>query len=157
MNIDQQLQQLIDEAPNYGVSTAEVRAIAPAFKAIAGQLKHPQYYILQTLEQNWLVTTLNHRTQPDVTLNVVHAFPTLKDATASASPLNDPQILALPVPVIFILFQMLAMNPVNSIIFFETPGNFETGVEISRPLLEEIIRLQVQGAQSGSQIPPDIA
>jgi hypothetical protein len=157
MNIDQQIQKLIDEAPQYGASPTEIQAIAPALKAIAGQLQHPQYYILQSLEQNWLVTTLTHRTDPNQTKSVIHAFPTLQDATTNARQLDDSQLLALPIPTIYILFQMLAMKPIDSIIFFETPGDYQMGVEITRQIIEEILRLSLQKAEMESQVPPDIA
>lgn len=156
MNIEQQIQALIDQAPQYGADAAEIRAVAPAFEAIARQLNHIQYYVLQTLDQSWLMTTLNHRTQSNLSKNVVYAYPSLKDAAAGSHALKDPQIVALPVPVIHILFQMLAMQPVDSIVFFETPGDLQSGTEVSRQNLEQLIQLHFQRAQ-GSVVPPDIA
>jgi hypothetical protein len=156
MKPDQQIQKLIEQASQYGANSADVETIAPALMAITSRLKHPQYFVLQTLEQNWLMTTLTHRTQPDLTKNVVYAFPTLKDAAASPQAPNDPQVVALPIPVTFILFQMLAMKPVDSIVFFETPGDQLSGVEISRQNLHDTIRLYVRQQQQ-SKLPPDIA
>lgn len=156
MKPDQQIQKLIEQASQYGANPADVNTIAPALLAITSRLKHPQYFVLQTLEQNWLMTTLTHRTRSDLTKNVVYAFPTLKDAAASPQAPNDPQVVALPIPVTFILFQMLAMKPVDSIVFFETPGDQKSGVEISRQNLQDTIRLYVQQQQK-SKLPPDIA
>lgn len=157
MNADQQIQVLIEQAPQYGANPADIMTIAPALKAIANRLKHPQYFILQTFEQNWLMTTLTHRTQPNLKKNVVYAFPTLKDAGSSPQAPTDPQIIALPIPTIHILFQMLAMKPVDSIVFFETPGNFQAGTEITRQNLQDTIRITVQHQRQKSNLPPDIA
>ncbi|WAL59192.1 hypothetical protein [Thermocoleostomius sinensis] len=157
MNPEQQIQMLIEQAPQYGANPTDVQTIAPALLTIASRLKHPQYFILQTLEQNWLMTTLTHRTQSNLTKNVVYAFPTLKDAAASPQAPNDPQVMALPIPVVQILFQMLAMKPVDSIVFFETPGNLHSGTEISRQNLQDGIRLYVQQQRKSSRLPPDMA
>jgi hypothetical protein len=157
MNPEQQIQMLIEQAPQYGANHTDVQTIAPALLTIASRLKHPQYFILQTLEHNWLMTTLTHRTQPNLSKNVVYAFSTLKDAAASPQAPNDPQVVALPTPIIQILFQMLAMKPVDSIVFFETPGNLHSGTEISRQNLQDGIRLYVQQQKQSSKLPPDIA
>ena len=61
MDLDSQIQTLVKEAPNDGVTSDAVIAIAPALKAIASQLKHPQYYILQTLDQSWVMTSLSSK------------------------------------------------------------------------------------------------
>lgn len=154
MNIDEQIQQLIEQAPQYGVRTEEIRLIAPAFKSVASQLQHSQYYILQNLAQSWVMTTLKHRTQPEFTKNVVYAYPSLEAVKASITTL-DPEIMALPIPVIQILFQMLAMEPVDSIIFFESAGD-QTGIEVSRQGLRQSIEQYVQFLRRSSS-PSDIA
>lgn len=156
MTLDQQLQDLIQNAPQDGTTPAAVTAIAPALKEIAQQLRHLQYYILQTLEQQWVMTTLNHRSQTNAQKNVVYAFASLKDATAN--PLaKDPQIMAFPMPVTHILFQMVAMTGVDSIIFFEVAGNLNTGTEVTRANLQALIQAFLQRSQGGARVPPDIA
>lgn len=157
MNVDQQIQVLIDQAPHYGVTSAEVQIIAPALKAIAEQLKHPAYYILQTPEQGWIMTTLTHSTQKDKTRNVVYAFPTLRDVQAASRAQDAPNVVALPIPAAHILFQMLAMKPVDSIVFFETPGDLRVGTEINRDIFMQLMHVHLQKSQSKSSIPPDIA
>lgn len=157
MDLNQQIQVLIDEAPHYGVASTEVEAIAPALKAIAAQLKHPQYYVLQTPDQGWLMTTIANNTEPELTKNVIYGFPTLKDVTASTHAQEDPRVIALPIPIAHILFQMLAMKPVDSIVFFETPGNLQVGTEITRENLMALIQIHLQKFQSESRLPPDIA
>jgi hypothetical protein len=120
-----------------------------------------EYYILQTLEQGWVMTTLSNRAQPEVEKNVIYAFPTLKDA-ADFQSVSDPQIIAKSVPVTHILFQMLALDPVNSTVFFDTPGNLTAGTEVRREDLQHLIQMQLQHMQSvprsyPSNVPPDIA
>ncbi|OLP18767.1 hypothetical protein BST81_08975 [Leptolyngbya sp. 'hensonii'] len=157
MDLDQQIQVLIEYAPKDGVTPKVVEAIAPALKRIAQKLRHPQYYILQTLEQSWILTTISNRANPGLEKNVIYAFSTLKDVAAgSQQSLRDSQILALPVPAIHILFQMMAMETVDSVVFFETPGNVDTGTEIKRTELQTLIQSYLQ-ANFSSNIPPNIA
>jgi hypothetical protein len=54
--LDEQIQVLLKDAPNDGVTGTAMAAIAPTLKAIAGGLKHTQYYVLQTLDQGWVMT-----------------------------------------------------------------------------------------------------
>lgn len=157
MNLDQQIQVLMDQAPLYGSSPEEVNLIAPVLKAIAEQLQHPQYYILQNLEQQWLMTTVTQHVQPEpIIKTIINAFPNLESAKASISAFSDPQLMALPMPVIHVLFQMLAMKPIDSIVFLETSANLQSGVEISRENLQNLIELRLQSLVQ-SQLPPDIA
>ncbi|MEC4813333.1 MAG: hypothetical protein SAK29_08695 [Scytonema sp. PMC 1069.18] len=157
MDLQAQIQLLIDNAPQDGVTPQLVTAIAPALSAIAQQLRHFQYYILQDLDGGWVMTTLSNRANPQLEKRVIYAFPTLKDVPISSSAGLDPQLIAAPVPVTHILFQLVAMEPVDSIVFFETPGITNNGVEIQRVDLEHLIQQQLQQNRSNSQIPPDIA
>ena len=75
MDLDAQITDLVQGAPGNGLPAGTVEAIAPTLKAIAGQLKHDQYYILQTLEQGWVLTTLSSREQPDVRKKCCLRFP----------------------------------------------------------------------------------
>ncbi len=153
MNLDEQLQDLIQHAPQDGVTPDAVGAIAPALRFIAEQLRHADYYILQTLEEGWMMTTLSNRDQPDTQKNVIYAYSALKDATSDPSA-KDPQVVALPTPVTHILFQMVAMSHIDSLIFFEEPGNFNIATEVSRENLYAILQLHLQQA---TPVPPDIA
>jgi hypothetical protein len=156
MDLDQQIQVLIQNAPQDGTTPKIVTAIAPALTSLARQLKHLQYYILQTLDQSWVLTTLSNRAQPQVEKKVIYAFPTLKDVTAGPQSLKDPQIIALPVPVTHILFQMTAMETIDSTIFFETPGDTVKGTEIHRQELQDLIQTQLKQTLV-KQVPPNIA
>lgn len=157
MDLDAQISALVQEATGSAVTPDTVEAIAPTLKAVAGQLQHHQYYILQTLEQGWVMTTLSSRNQPDVKKNIVYAYPSLKDAGAGPISVKDPQVMALPVPVTHILFQMLAMKPVHSVVFLEQPGQAGQGVEVRRQDIEALIQAQLKQAQQGGSVPPNLA
>lgn len=159
--LDQQMQALIDNAPQDGQTPLIMQAIAPVLKHFATRLQRSQYYILQSSDQSWLVTTLSNRSQPELEKNVIYAFSTLKDShNLQLHP--DPQILTLVVPVLHILFQMFAMTMVDSMVFFETPGDIIHGTEVSRPDLESAIQRQLQQIgtiyrNSPNSPPPNIA
>jgi hypothetical protein len=158
MGLDEQIQQLIHDAPQDGVTPDLVQAIAPALKELAVRLSHLQYYIAQTIDGNWAITLLNHETAASTTKQVIYAFPTLKDVSSSPYPMKDPQMIALPLPVTHILFQMMALETIDSIIFFDVPGNVMTGIEIQRDDVQAIIQTQLRQVQpSGGSIPSDIA
>jgi hypothetical protein len=176
MDLNKQIQVLIDDAPQDGVTPQIVAAIAPGLKLLAAKLRHLQYYILQSLEENyaanvaeagespaaWVVTTLSDRANPKITKQVIYAFPSLKDASALSLAELEPQVVAQAIPVANILFQLFALETVDSIIFFETPGDLNTGIEIRRADLQSLIQFQLQQNFSEpsirpSQIPPDIA
>ncbi|MBD2020077.1 hypothetical protein H6F43_07740 [Leptolyngbya sp. FACHB-36] len=157
MNLDDQIRDLIGNAPQDGTTPALVETIAPVLKQLAGQLRHSQYYIAQTLDQEWVMTTLENRTQPDLSKTVIYAFPSLKDVAASPYPMQDPQLIALPIPVTHILFQLLAMETIDSVIFFEAPGSTEVGTEIQRQDMNHLVQTYFQQQSAPSSVPPDIA
>lgn len=161
MDLDQQIQVLIENAPQDGQTPKIVAAIAPALKALALQLRHSEYYILQTLDRRWVVTTLSNRAQPSMEKQVIYGFPTLKDATRAPAP-GDAQAIALPVPAIHILFQLTAIDKVDSLVFFETPNELVSGTEVRREDIQNLIRAQLKQYQeslpgSKRNIPPNLA
>ena len=157
MDLDQQIQELIEQAPQDGVTPQLVAAIAPGLKRLAGKLRHSQYYILQNLDQEWVVTTLSHRTQPGIEKRVIYAFPSLQAVPASMASGLDSEVIAVPIAVTHILFQMIALLTVDSTIFFETPGDLTHGIEIRREDIQNLIQLQIQQNPPSSRLPPDIA
>lgn len=160
MDLDQQIQALVEGAPQDGSTPQLIESIAPVLKTLAHRLQHLQYYVMQTLDDSWVMITLGHRSQTEVEKNVVYAFPTLKDVAAGPFALSDPNVIAVPVPVMEILFQMLAMTSIYSIIFFETPGNVTIGTEVQRAELETLIHQFLQSqvdADAQVNIPSDIA
>lgn len=157
MDLDAQIQLLIDNAPPDGVTPRVVGAIAPILIAIAQQLRHSQYYILQNLDRGWVLTTLSNRANPDLEKRVVYAYPSLQDVPVSSAAGLDPQVIAAPIPSTHILFQLVALEPVDSIVFFETPSDLTNGVEVRRQDLQNLIQSQLQQNRSNTRIPPDIA
>lgn len=160
MNLDKQIQLLIDNAPQDGVTPGIVAAVAPVLKLLASQFRH-QYYILQNLEQQWVVTTLESRANPNIEKRVVYAFPSLQDISVGSAGL-DPQVVAVPIPVTHVLFQLFALETVDSIIFLEATSDLSNGVEIRREDLQNLIQVQLQQnpstrPTSPNQFPPDIA
>lgn len=154
MNLERQIQLLIDDAPNDGVMPNLIKAIAPSLKQLAANLRHEQYYIVQSLDADWLVTTI---TNSKLEKRVIYAFPTLQDSFASSSPEDAAQLIALPIPVTHILFQLVALETVDSIIFLENPGIANAGYEVKRQDIQKLIKLQIKPQSPFNQIPPDLA
>ncbi|AFY42188.1 hypothetical protein [Nostoc sp. PCC 7107] len=160
MDLETQIQLLIDNAPRDGISPHLIAAIVPAFRAIAQQLRHSQYYILQK-EGSWVLTTLSHRADPSLEKQVIYAFSTIQDVSLISSAGRDPQVVATPIAVTHILFQLIALAPVDSIVFLETPGTLNHAFEVQRSQLEKTIqkhlKQMLKPQQQSRQIPPDIA
>ncbi|MBD2357143.1 hypothetical protein H6G41_21380 [Tolypothrix sp. FACHB-123] len=157
MDIDAQIQLLIENAPHDVITPQLVAAIAPVLKAIAQQLRHPQYYILQSLDSEWVLTTLSNRANRKLEQRVVYAFPSLQDATLTANNGLEEQVRAIALPVTHILFQLVALEPVDSIVFFETPGTNKNAVEVQRANLQNQMQKHLQKKRSPNQVPPEIA
>ncbi|MEO1519333.1 MAG: hypothetical protein AAFU78_00975 [Cyanobacteria bacterium J06633_2] len=140
MNIDQQIKELIANAPSDGKTPTLVKAIAPALKAIAEELNHTEYFVIKTSDDGWVVTTLKHQKSPSVEKKVIYAYPTLADAKNSSYRTEHTNVLAIPIPVTHILFQMLAMKTVNSTVFFEQCSPSPLNVEVSKQRLLDAIK-----------------
>jgi hypothetical protein len=138
MDLQEQVQALIEEAPTEGQMPAAIRVIAPLLQEIASQrLHHLQYYILQNLQGNWQLTTLQHRQRPELEKTVVYAFAHLQEATRSS---HSAELVALPMPVIPLLFQVLALEPVDSILFVEKTANLNESEELTRQELQHLVQ-----------------
>jgi hypothetical protein len=158
MDLDAQIQVLINTAPQDGTTPEVVATIAPVLKVFAERLCHRQYYILQTANQEWMMTTLSNRARPELEKRVIYAFPTLEDARSSVNAPRPANLVAVALPVVHVLFQMVALQTIDSLIFFETPGNLENGVEILGVDVRKAIQLQLQQKLSASpSIPPNLA
>jgi hypothetical protein len=88
---------------------------------------------------------------------VVYAFPTIQDVSLISTAGLDPQMLTKIVPVTHILFQLVALEPVDSIVFLETPGQTTHTFEVRRSELEKLMQQQLRKIRSPKHIPPDIA
>ncbi len=157
MDLQVQIQLLINSAPQDGVTPLLVKSIAPALRVLAEKLSHSQYYILQNIHKEWVLTTLNNRANPQLQKQVIYAFPTSKDASINSEMASDPSMIAVSTPVTHILFQLIALEPVDSIVFFETPGTTHNAVEIKRLELKKLVQQTLGQNNSANPIPPDIA
>lgn len=153
MDIEKQIQILIEEAPDQTTGQA-ISLIAPLLKEIAGQLPQQLYYVVQSLGQGWVMTTLRGRQDPKATKTVVYAYPSLESAALGVA--DNPQMMALPHPSTHLLFQLLSLKRVDSLIFMQEKGKGQ-GVEIPRSMLEQVMRSQLQQLQEKPTPPPDIA
>lgn len=161
MDLDDQIQALIDQAPQDGTTPRIIAAIAPALKALAQQLQHSQYYILQSVNQEWVFTTLRNNEEPEFTKKVIYVFPTLKDAAQSPSAKDDPNLMAAPIAITALLFQIVTL-PIDSLVFFETSGDFQAAVEVRSEDVKNLIQSYLAQLSSGSappksNIPPNMA
>lgn len=149
MDIDQQLQTLIDQAPQDGVTPAVIKnAVNPVLKEFTAELKYSEYFVYQSIEGNWLLTTLSNRQNPDREKKVIYAFSRLDDAKQFQGNGADAQLTAQPMPTTHILFQLFALKRLDSIIFMETPGNLNRGTEIHRQELQSAIQKQLSQYQN---------
>ena len=132
MNLDQQLQNLINEAPNYGVPAPIMEyGVAPVLKIFAQQLDYQHYFLRQTSEHNLVITILSNQKNLEEEKKVIYAFPSFDDAAQFPdSKIDNPDIVAQSVSICEILFQMFTMKEVDSIIFVDQPSNYQQSKEI---------------------------
>ena len=157
--MERQLRELEDKAPKDGITSQIVAAISPVLRLFAERLRHLEYYMLQSQDRRWQLTTLSNRMNPDLEKRVAYAFSTVRDARAFASQLGGGDAIATLVPTTHILFQGFALkDTLDSIIFFEEPGNLARGTEIHQQDLQNAVRTQLQKSFSSFRtVPPDIA
>ena len=154
MDLDQQIQALIEKAPRDGSTPQILQAIAPALVLIAQQLQHLEYSILQAVDQSWAIVVLSNLKEPGREKRVIYAWTSLKDASQAAAAAGD-RLRPVLLPVTHILFQMIALEGLDSIVFFESPGNQEVGTEIPREQVQNLINVYLQQYRSAPL--PDIA
>ena len=144
MDLDQQLQILIDNAPNYGVPALVIeKAIAPALRIFAEQLKLSEYYILQNATEDWVMFHLKNDPQQDLEKTVIYAFTSHQDAIRFNQRPED-KIVASSLPTTHILFRLFSVKQIDSIIFFNEVGNLTQGIELRRKDLQNSIQEQLQ-------------
>lgn len=152
MELKQQLQILIDEAPEHGIAPAIMeRAIAPIFEVVATQLQHLEYYVLQNLSEDWVISVISNDKQEK---KVIYAFTTVKDAKYFNIGRESDDIIAIRLPVVQILFRLFSVGQIDSIIFFERSQSTSGGVELKRRDLQNSLQQQLQQLKTS---PPDIA
>ncbi|MEO1669349.1 MAG: hypothetical protein AAFR77_00975 [Cyanobacteria bacterium J06631_2] len=153
MTLEQQLQLIIDDAANHNVPPAVIeKAIAPVLKSYAEQLQRLEYYVLQNLNEDWILTTITNPLLQQ-TKKVIYAFISVQDA-ANFQGTADPNLIAMPISVVQLLFRLFSLQQVDSIIFLEDSQHPNQGVEIERESLSQLIRQQLEQLR---QMPPNIA
>jgi hypothetical protein len=153
MNLDEQVQKLIDGAPDVE-SRMSVMAIAPILQQVAATLPQTTYYICQSQQGESVITTLRHNRQPNLEIKVIYAFTKTEDIVGFDGGSLATQS-AVEVPVIQLLFYLLAFPEIDRVVFLNNSQNLDIGKEISRQSLEDSIEQKLQQAPK-SQLPPDI-
>lgn len=144
MDLLTQVDELIANAPDDPATMAAVQAIAPILYEEAQRYGQTVYYVLQTRDGQWQVITLEDQQPPHQQKNVIHAY----GSEAMAQEACDEQVIPVPMPIIPLLFQLLAAEPVDCLMILEADG--ERGWEVGR----EGLLAQVRAILSA---PPDIA
>ncbi|AFY93936.1 hypothetical protein [Chamaesiphon minutus] len=153
MNLDQQVQALIDGAPDVE-SRLSVTAIAPILQQFAATLPHITYYICQSPQGEWVITTLRNQLKPNLEIQVMYAFTSVEDVQKFNSGLLASS-LAIEVPVIQLIFYLLAFPEIDRLVFLNDSEDLNKGQEITRDSLEESIARKLDRDRS-SQLPPDV-
>ncbi len=153
MNLDEQVKKLIDGAPDVE-SRQSVMEIAPILQQAAATLPQTTYYICQSQQGESVITTLRHHRQPDLEIKVIYAFTRTEDISQFDGG-SLPMESAVEVPVIQLLFYLLAFPEIDRIVFLNNSQNLDIGKEISRQSLEDSIEKKLQQSPK-SQLPPDV-
>jgi hypothetical protein len=152
--IDRQLNELIKESPKHDVPKAVMeKAIVPVLKQFLKGLKHSEYFVLKSQDDNWLVTTIKN-SRNNITKEVIYAFSTLPDAFKSASGMPS-DFKIVPLPVAEILFSLSSTTEIDCIIFMDTPNDPIRGKTIDISYLMESIELEVKA--KFSKFPSNLA
>ena len=154
MNLDQQVQSLIEGAPDFE-SQMSVAAIAPTLQQVAQSLPRQAYYIRQSPQGEWAVTILRHRQQPNLEIRVIYAFNNIQDISKFGDRQPGAEV-AVEVPVIYLLFEVLAIPTIDRVIFLNNSQNLDLGQEISRSELEDSIAKDLHQRSTPSSLPPDV-
>lgn len=156
MNMEQQLQILIQQGPSYNIPVAVMeKAVVPVIRQFASQLQHQEYYLKQALTGQLVVTKIVNLPDSQREKNVIYAFPTVRDTNNFQGNMDEPDTIAVPLPVTHILFQLFPIQDVDSIIFMEISEDLNSFVEVDRAYLYQIIDEQI--SQLSRPIPTDIA
>jgi hypothetical protein len=154
MDIDQQLQALIEGAPPEADLKAAIETVSPVIRVIAHQLQHSEYYILQSVSNQWLQATIAHKDSPAQPKRVIYAYPSLAAAAGDKLAKSNSGLMALPIPVARLLFQLPSIDPVDSLIFLESDTR-DQAVEVRRNDLKVLFQNQL--TQNLKPHPPNIA
>jgi hypothetical protein len=141
MDIPAQVQTLISEAPSDNVMQEGIQVVAEVLGQIALGLGHLQYYVLQNFENQWQVTTLEHRTQPDLQKTVLYVYGHLADATREG---QSADLIAVPIQTVPLLFQFFSFTQVDSLMFVDEANQPDQIKELSRADLQAVVQASLQ-------------
>lgn len=154
MEVEAQLQVLIEDAVEHGIAPIVFqKAIAPVLITLAQKLQHLEYFVLQNLQEDWVISVISSRKSQKLEKKVIYAFSTVKDAK-NFSTGRELDLIAIPIPVTEILFRVFSLQQIDSIIFFNQSGNITNGIEISRREMQNAIRQKLLQLKT---TPPNIA
>lgn len=156
MDIDQQLQDLVDGAPPEADLKQAIQAVAPVIKGISNQLAHSQYFILQSVNKQWLQATIAHKSNPTQPKRVIYAYSSLASAANDKLAKSNPGLMALPISVAELLFRLPSIEPVDSLIFLEDESRTQA-IEVKRVEIKALFQAQIVQKMRSPQVPPDFA
>jgi hypothetical protein len=154
MNLDRQIQVLIEDAPDIA-SQMSVAAIAPVLQELAATLPSTEYYVCQSRAGEWEISTLRHRQQPNLEIQAIYAFAQIEDiASVNRGELKSES--AAKIPIVQLLFQMLAIPTLDRLIFFNNSQRLDRGQEIHRSQLLSLIADRLKSIDTKPSLPPDV-
>ncbi len=137
MDLQAQIQALIEDAPADEATREGVQVVAIALAEVAQGLAHSEYYILQNFQEQWQVTTLQHRTQEALHKTVLYAYGSLADATKVG---QSGELIAVPVPVVQLLFQFFSFETVDSFLFVDDAQQPDQIRELKQQDLQALVQ-----------------
>lgn len=139
MNLKSQLQELSKGLQETLSPVAIEKAIIPVMVACAKRVKRGHFFVWESPEQEWIVTTLSHRLDPSLEKRVIYAFTSTQDAKKHED-FDDPRLGVVEVPIVLIFTKLLVLKDLDSIIFFPNRGNLKQGVELEKSQFLELIK-----------------
>ena len=155
MDIEHQIQALIEGAPPEANIKQAIQAVSPVIRTVAQQLQHLEYYILQSVNNQWLQATVARKDNPAQPKRVIYAYPSLAAAAGDKLAKSNPDLMALPVPLARLLFQLPSIEPVDSLIFLETERR-DRAIEVRRQDIKNMFQAHLTQNMK-PQVPPNIA
>jgi hypothetical protein len=148
--LDHQVALLVQSTPDQETASA-VSLIASVLKAIAQNLKHVNYFVIQDIEGGWLLTPLSNHDNPELEKTTIYAYCDRTAANIDRLKLNDENLECAEYSVIDMLFRLIGMKQVDSIVFFDRATDTQRGVEVIRTDIESLCEKQIKRAQFGLQ------
>ena len=148
--LDRQVALLVQSTPDEETASA-VSLIASVLKAIAQNLRHTIYFVIQDIEGGWLLTPLSNHDNPELEKTTIYAYCDRTPANIDRLRLNDENLECGEYNVIDMLFRLIGMKRVDSIVFFDRATDTQNGLEIARTDIEELCEKQIKRAQFGLQ------